>query len=180
MRAFALAREAASRTLGVAHYDVQIVAGRVLANGKLAEMETGEGKTLAATLPACAAALAGIPVHVVTANDYLVERDAETMRPLYAALGLSVGAVTEREREPAARRAAYACDITYGTGKTIAFDYLRDRLERGAARIGCLRSRSRDLSRERPLAERLLLRGLCFAIVDEADSRADRRGADAR
>src|SRR5262249_47725938 len=95
--AFAFVREAARRVLGVEHYDVQLAAGRVLAAGMLAEMETGEGKTLAATLPACAAALAGIPVHVVTANDYLVARDADAMRPLYAALGLSVGAVTESE-----------------------------------------------------------------------------------
>jgi preprotein translocase subunit SecA len=164
-RAFALAREAAERTLGVAHFDVQLMAGRVLADGQLAEMETGEGKTLAATLPACAAALAGVPVHVVTANDYLVERDAEAMRPLYAALGLSVGSVTERERDASRRRAAYRCDITYGTSKGIAFDYLRDGLERRRSR-----ARPNDaFGDEESLSDRLLLRGLCFAIVDEAD-----------
>ena len=164
-RTFALAREAAARTLGVAHYDVQLMAGRVLADGQLAEMETGEGKTLAATLPACAAALAGVPVHVVTANDYLVERDAEAMRPLYAALGLSVGTVTERERDSSRRRAAYRCDITYGTSKGIAFDYLRDGLERRRSRAGPIGAHAV----EAPLGDRLLLRGLCFAIVDEAD-----------
>lgn len=164
--AFALVREAARRTLGVAHYDVQLQAGRVLAAGRLAEMETGEGKTLAATLPACAAALAGIPVHVVTANDYLVARDAEAMRPLYAALGLSVGAVTDAVRDPERRRAAYRCDVTYGTSQGIAFDYLRDALER--RRTGA--HAPRTLVAADPLAERLLLRGLCFAIVDEADA----------
>jgi preprotein translocase subunit SecA len=149
----------------VAHFDVQIQAGHVLAAGALAEMETGEGKTLAATLPACAAALAGVPVHVITANDYLVARDAAEMRPLYASLGLTVGAVTEAERDPARRRAAYGCDVTYGTAKGIAFDYLRDALERRRARAAGQRLAPGD-----PLADRLLLRGLCFAIVDEADA----------
>jgi preprotein translocase subunit SecA len=169
VRAFALVREAAARALGVEHYDVQLMAGRVLAEGMLAEMETGEGKTLAATLPACAAALAGIPVHVITANDYLVERDADSMRPLYAALGLRVGAVVDRERDPERRRSAYRCDVTYATSKGIAFDYLRDGLERRQRR-GALPLHIEDLGGAAPLAGRLLLRGLCFAIVDEADS----------
>ena len=95
-RSFALVRAAAEDKLGLRHYDVQLMAGRVLMEGALAEMETGEGKTLAATLPACTAALAGIPVHVVTANDYLVTRDAAAMGPVYRALGLSVGAITEK------------------------------------------------------------------------------------
>jgi preprotein translocase subunit SecA len=165
-RSFAIVREVARRTLGMRHYDVQLMGGWVMARGMLAEMETGEGKTLTATLPACAAALAGIPVHVISSNDYLVERDAEAMRPIYEALGLSVGTVTEREREPDARRASYACDVTYGAGKQIAFDYLRDGLERAHARGRTpLHVERQDGPRGKPL-----LRGLCFAIVDEADS----------
>ena len=124
--AFALIREVAQRTLGTPHYDVQLEAGWAMVNGMLAEMETGEGKTLAATLPAATAALAGIPVHVISVNDYLVERDAEAMRPIYRALGLSVGTVTENLKGWEARRDAYACDITYVTGKLVAFDYLKD------------------------------------------------------
>jgi len=162
-RGFALVREAARRELGTPHYDVQLYSGWVMAHQGLAELETGEGKTLAATLPAAIAALAGIPVHVVTANDYLVERDAETMGPLYARLGLTTGTVLEREPEPEARRAAYACDVTYVTNKQVAFDYLRDRL------IG---AGTRSLSRELGVgaSHAPVMRGLCFAIVDEADS----------
>jgi preprotein translocase subunit SecA len=166
---FALVREVARRTLGMEPYDVQIQGGFVMAKGMLAEMEAGEGKTLTATLPACTAALAGIPVHVISANDYLVERDAEAMRPLYAAFGLSVGAVTDRDRDPERRRSVYECDVVYGTAQQIAFDYLRDGLERGRQRA-TLSLRLEALHRERPRAERMLLRGLCFAIVDEADS----------
>jgi preprotein translocase subunit SecA len=166
--AFALVREAAARALGTPHFDVQLMAGRVLADGMLAEMETGEGKTLAATLPACAAALAGVPVHVVTANDYLVQRDAEAMRPLYETLGLRVGAVVERERDPERRRAAYRCDVTYATSKAVAFDYLRDGLARRQRR-GALATHLAALARGDAGEDRLLLRGLCFAIVDEAD-----------
>ncbi len=148
-RGFALVCEAARRTLGFEHYDVQLMGGWLMARGMLAEMQTGEGKTLTATLPACTAALAGIPVHVISANDYLVARDAAGMSPVYAALGLSVAAVTDSERDPAARRAAYASDVTYGTPQQIAFDYLRDRSAPSGAP---------------------LLRGLCFAVIDEADS----------
>ena len=113
VESFALVREAASRTLGQRHYDTQILGGWVLLNGMLAEMETGEGKTLTATLTACTAALAGIPVHAITANDYLARRDAELMAPVYKLLGLTVDAVTDQVRDPGARQAAYACDITY-------------------------------------------------------------------
>ena len=168
-RCFAVVRELAKRTLGTPHYDVQLMGGWVMARGMLAEMETGEGKTLTATLPACAAALAGIPVHVVSANDYLVERDADAMRPLYDALGLTVGAVLERQKGPDVRRAAYRCAITYGTAKQIAFDYLRDGLERGSHQER-LAMQLEWLHREQPRSDRLLLRGLCFAVVDEADS----------
>jgi preprotein translocase subunit SecA len=150
--AFAIVREVARRRLGVAHYDVQLMAGLAMARGAIAEMQTGEGKTLATTLPAAAAALAGIPVHVVSANDYLVERDAEAMRPLYEGLGLRVGAVGGGAHDRGERAAAYACDVTYATTRSLAFDYLRDSLSR---RHGGGES---------------VLRGLCFAILDEADA----------
>jgi len=164
LRGFALVREAARRALGTPHYDVQLLAGWVMAHHGLAEMETGEGKTLAATLPAAVAAWAGIPVHVVTANDYLVERDAGALAPLYARLGLTTGAVLEREPDREARRAAYACDVTYATHKQLAFDYLRDRLHHAT-----LRPLARELGLGGP-GEAPVLRGLCFALVDEADS----------
>ena len=108
-------REAARRTLGTPHYDAQLYGGWVIVHEGLAELETGEGKTLAATLPAAVAALAGIPTHVITANDYLVERDADEMRPLYERLGITVGTVVEDVPDPARRRAAYACDVAYVT-----------------------------------------------------------------
>jgi preprotein translocase subunit SecA len=167
-RAFALVREAASRTIGQRHFPVQIIGGRVLLAGQVAEMQTGEGKTLTATLAASTAALAGIPTHVVTVNDYLAARDAERMGPIYRALGLTVSAVIHGPA-PEARRAAYESDVTYVSNKELAFDYLRDRLVLGhhGSRI--------DLQLERlagrdPRARRLILRGLHFAIVDEADS----------
>jgi preprotein translocase subunit SecA len=165
---FALVREVAGQVLGTPHYDVQLMGGWVMAQGMLAEMATGEGKTLTATLPAATAALAGIPVHVISSNDYLVTRDAEAMSPIYRALGLSVGTITDAEKDPDARRAAYACDITYATSNQVAFDYLRDRIaSRGPRGLAFQLDR---LHRERPRSEELLLRGLCFAIVDEADS----------
>jgi preprotein translocase subunit SecA len=166
-RCFALVREAARRRLGMRHYDVQLMGGWALLQGMVAEMQTGEGKTLTATLPACAAALAGVPVHVVTVNDYLALRDREAMGPVYEALGLSVGVIASG-MSPADRRQAYRCDVTYCTNKEVAFDYLRDRIVlRG--RTGNLRLRLEELSGgER--RERLLHRGLHFAIVDEADS----------
>jgi preprotein translocase subunit SecA len=167
-RSFALVREAASRTIGERHYDVQLLGGQVLLEGMVAEMETGEGKTLAATLPACTAALAGLPVHIVTVNDYLAARDAEWMGPIYRALGLRVGVIIHG-MDPAARRAAYACDVTYCTNKEVAFDYLRDRivLRGNPGRIHLQLERLRG---EGARWNRLLLRGLYFAIVDEADS----------
>ena len=168
IRSFAMVRETASHVLGQRHYDVQLIGGWLMINGMLAEMNTGEGKTLTATLPACTAALAGIPVHVITANDYLVERDAGEMAPLYNALGLSVGTVIDG-MDHEARRKAYACDITYCTNKQVAFDYLRDRLTIGRhASRGQLEAERLHSNNAR--IDRLLLRGLCFAIVDEADS----------
>ena len=167
-RAFAFVREIAGRRLGMRPFDVQLLGGRVMLDGKIAEMETGEGKTLTATLPACAAALAGIPVHVVTVNDFLVMRDAAWMEPLYKFFGLTVGTITEG-MTPDARRAAYACDITYCTNKQLVFDYLKDRLMLGRE-ARHTRLRIEGLHAEHPRTRRLLLRGLCFVIVDEADS----------
>jgi preprotein translocase subunit SecA len=167
-RTFALVREASGRTIGMRHFDVQLQGGWILLNGMVAEMETGEGKTLTATLPACAAALAGVPVHVITVNDYLTARDAETMRPVYAALGLSVGHVVNGQQPPD-RREMYRRDVTYCTNKELTFDYLRDRiaLGRGANRIQLSIER---LAGGQGRAGQLVLRGLFFAIVDEADS----------
>lgn len=167
-RTFAIVREIAARRLGMRPFDVQLVGGRVMLEGKIAEMETGEGKTLTATLPACAAALAGIPVHIVTVNDFLVMRDAAWMGPLYKFFGLTVGTITEG-MSPEARRAAYACDITYCTNKQIVFDYLKDRLMLGRPK-GDLHLQIEGLHAEHPRSRRCLLRGLCFVIVDEADS----------
>lgn len=167
-RAFALVREAADRTVRLRHYDVQVIGGAVLLGGAVAEMETGEGKTLTATLAASTAALAGLPVHIVTVNDYLAARDAEWMGPIYRALGLSVGLVVHGQG-PEARRAAYACDVTYVTNKEIAFDYLRDRLVlRG--RPSRLQLQLERLRGDDARMRKLLLRGLVYAIVDEADS----------
>jgi preprotein translocase subunit SecA len=140
----------------------------VLLQGMIAEMETGEGKTLMATLPTCTAALAGIAVHVITVNDYLVTRDAGITRPIYEALGLTVGVATE-EQTPEQRQAAYACNITYGSNKVIVFDYLRDRVTL-ASQNSSLRLRLEKLGGQSARTSRLLMRGLNFAIVDEADS----------
>ena len=165
---FAIVREIASRRLGMRHYDTQLFGGRIMLEGMLAEMETGEGKTLTATLPACTAALAGIPVHIVTVNDFLVQRDAQWMGPIYKALGLTVGTITEGMALEE-RRAAYASDITYCTNKQLVFDYLKDRLLLGQESRP-LHLQIEGLYTARPKTSRLLLRGLCFAIVDEADS----------
>jgi preprotein translocase subunit SecA len=167
-RGFALTREAAHRTLGLRHFEAQLVGGWVLMHGMLAEMETGEGKTLTATLPACTAALAGIPVHMVTVNDYLADRDAGAMGPVFELLGLSVGKVTA-EMSPAQRREAYARDVTYCTSKELAFDFLRDRIAMGSERSRLQIEMQRFHAPNAPVSE-LVLRGLCFAIVDEADS----------
>jgi preprotein translocase subunit SecA len=165
---FGLIREFAARRLGMRHHDVQLFGGRAMLNGMVAEMETGEGKTMTATLPACTAALAGIPVHIVTINDFLVARDASWMGPVYQALGLTVGTITE-DMGPEQRRAAYACDVTYCTNKQLVFDYLKDRLLLGQESRR-LHMQLEGLYMERPRTSRLLMRGLCFAIVDEADS----------
>ncbi|MDD2684847.1 MAG: preprotein translocase subunit SecA [Gallionella sp.] len=147
--AFAVAREASSRVLGMRHYDVQLVGGMVLHYGKIAEMRTGEGKTLMATLPAYLNALSGKGVHVVTVNDYLAARDAAWMGKLYRSLGLSVGVILSQMPHDE-KKAAYAADITYGTNNEFGFDYLRDNMATQSA-------------------ERFQ-RKLNFGIVDEVDS----------
>jgi preprotein translocase subunit SecA len=147
--AFALVREAGRRFLNMRHFDVQLIGGIVLHEGKIAEMKTGEGKTLVATLPAVLNALAGRGVHIVTVNDYLARRDAEWMSPLYRALGLSVGVIVH-DLDDEQRRAAYGADITYGTNNEFGFDYLRDNMNYDLAH--CVQ------------------RGHHFAIVDEVDS----------
>ena len=147
--AFAVVREAGKRVLGMRHFDVQLIGGMVLHYGKIAEMRTGEGKTLVSTLPAYLNALSGKGVHIVTVNDYLASRDAEWMGRLHRFLGLSVG-VNLSQMDHAAKQAAFACDITYGTNNEFGFDYLRDNMVYSAG-------------------ERVQ-RKLNFAIVDEVDS----------
>ena len=147
--AFAVVREGGKRALGMRHFDMQMVGGMALHYGKIAEMRTGEGKTLVATLPAYLNALAGKGVHVVTVNDYLARRDAEWMGKLYSCVGLSVG-VNLSESDTGEKQAAYACDITYGTNNEFGFDYLRDNLTYDPADM--------------------VQRGHNFAIVDEVDS----------
>ena len=167
---FALAREAARRHVGMRHFPVQLLGGAAMMDGALAEMETGEGKTLTALLPAITAGLMGRPVHVITVNDYLARRDAEQLAPVYKALGLTVGLV-EHGQLPQERQRAYQSDVTYCTNKELVFDYLRDRLALGPRRAGTrllidALFKSGIARRHQPL----LLRGLHFAIVDEADS----------
>ncbi len=147
--AFATVREAAKRTLGQRHFDVQLVGGIVLHQGKISEMKTGEGKTLVATLPVYLNALTGRGVHVVTVNDYLAKRDAEWMGEIYKFLGLTVGCIVH-DLDDAQRHAQYACDVTYGTNNELGFDYLRDNMKM-----------SRD---------EMVQRGHYYAIVDEVDS----------
>jgi preprotein translocase subunit SecA len=165
---FALVREAAARTIGQRHYDPQLMGGWALLQGKLVEMATGEGKTIAATLPACTVALAGYPVHVITVNDYLAARDAEEMGPLYRLLGLTVGTVLQ-EMPALARREAYARSVTYCSNKELAFDYLRDRAAL-AHRSSPLHLSIEKLRGAAARDQPLVLRGLYYGIVDEADS----------
>jgi preprotein translocase subunit SecA len=167
-RAFALVREAARRHLGTPHYDVQLMGGLVLLKGLVAEMETGEGKTLTATLAASTAALSGEPVHIVTVNDYLAERDAQWMGPIYQSLGLTVGTIVQG-LAPDARRTAYRCDVVYCTNKELTFDYLKDRIVLWD-RPGEVSLQLERLYGEDSRVNRLVMRGLRFAIIDEADS----------
>ena len=165
-RALALAREAAAATLGMRPYDVQLMGAAAMLGGRLAEMQTGEGKTLAAALAAAIAGLAGRRVHVITVNDYLARRDGEALAPFFASLGLSVGTVVH-ETTPADRRRAYAAAIVYVSNKEVAFDYLRDAIRRRAAPTPAHHLLARLGG---GAAEELTLRGLDFAIIDEADS----------
>lgn len=165
-QAFAAIREASRRTLGLRHHDVQLIGGWTLLQGIIAEMETGEGKTLVATLAACTAAAAGATVHVITVNDYLAERDAKTNSPLYEFFNLQVGVIAQG-MSPADRRAQYARDIVYVSNKEIVFDYLKDRIAAGDASSTHYRLRRLYRPQHQPES---LLRGLHVAIVDEADS----------
>ncbi len=146
--AFALTREASRRTTGQRHYDVQLIGGMVLHDGAIAEMRTGEGKTLTATLPVFLNTLAGDSVHVVTVNDYLARRDSEWMKPIYEALGVSVAALQDGD-DHATRQRKYACDVTYGTNSEFGFDYLRDNMSRRARALRPARPRLRDRGRGR-------------------------------
>jgi preprotein translocase subunit SecA len=166
---FALTREAAGRHLGKRHYPVQMLGGAAMMRGAVAEMQTGEGKTLTALLPAIAAGLSNRPVHIITVNEYLARRDAEQLRPVYEALGLTVGLV-ESGQGPQDRRAAYACDVTYCTNKDLVFDYLRDRMALKDRRAHTRRLLVNLFHPKDAAGPRLLIRGLFFAIVDEADS----------
>ncbi|WP_377292626.1 prepilin peptidase [Rhizobium sp. SG2393] len=163
--AFALLRDGARRTLGLTPRDVQLMGGYAMLRGWVAEMQTGEGKTLTALLPAAVMALSARPVHVVTVNDYLATRDAEFARPFFALFGLSSACASE-EAEEDDRRAAYGAAITYCTNKQVAFDYLRDRLARGRNDETGLKIARLTGTESKPL----MLRGLGFALVDEADS----------
>ena len=147
--AFATVREAAKRVLGMEHYRVQLIGGIILHQGRIAEMKTGEGKTLVSTLPAYLNALEGKGVHIVTVNDYLAKRDAEWMGKVHEFLGLTVGVVLN-DMKPEERRAAYGCDITYVTNNELGFDYLRDNMV--------------------IYKEQLVQRDLHYCIIDEIDS----------
>ncbi|MEE8183721.1 MAG: DEAD/DEAH box helicase, partial [Acidobacteriota bacterium] len=146
---FAVVREAAKRTIGMRIFDVQLIGGIVLDQGKIAEMKTGEGKTLVATLPAYLNALTGKGVHVITVNDYLARRDSQWMGPVYEMLGLRVG-VIQHDMDDRSRQEAYGADITYGTNNEFGFDYLRDNMKY--------------------TLESMVQRSFAYAIVDEVDS----------
>jgi preprotein translocase subunit SecA len=168
VEAFALVREASHRCLGMRHFPVQIMGGYALLRGHVAEMATGEGKTLTGALPAVTVALAGIPVHVVTVNEYLAKRDALELEPLFGFFGLTVGWI-EPGQEAAERQTMYARDITFCVNKDLVFDYLKDGLG-PAPRDSQRRRAMRRFLDGSVAADRHLLRGLFFAIVDEADS----------
>lgn len=167
--AFGLVREAARRTTGMKPFVVQLMGGMAMFEGGIAEMQTGEGKTLTAVLPTYLRALTGKGCHIVTVNDYLAGRDAEEMGPIYQSLGLTVGCI-QTPMEADERRASYACDVTYGTAKEMGFDFLRDQLRQGIARgaidrHGLLETEPGSTSSESPAQ-----RGHHFALIDEADS----------
>ena len=149
--AFAVVREAARRTVNMRHFDVQLIGGHVLYEGKIAEMATGEGKTLVATLAVYLVHLTGRHVHIVTVNDYLAKRDAEWMGPIYQALGMTVGAIqADMDTAGEERKNQYQCDVTYGTNNEFGFDYLRDNMKTSL--------------------EQMVQGPLQYAIIDEVDS----------
>lgn len=166
VQAFALIRVAVEQCLGLRLHDEQLYAGWCLLAGNFIEMNTGEGKTVTAALPAIVMAMAGVPVHVISANEYLVARDSAELEPVYRWFGLSMGLVLA-EQDEARKRQGYACDISYCTHQQVVFDYLRDSQVLGHDRHG-LAAGLRDLLEEQPGVP--VQRGLCFAIVDEADS----------
>lgn len=170
IEAFALVREASRRSINMRHFDVQLLGGIAMFHGSVAEMETGEGKTLTATLPLYLHSLVGKGSHLATVNDYLAARDAESMGPIFKDLGISVG-VIQTGMNQNDRRAAYNCEITYGTAKEFGFDFLRDRLlirrvGEAAATFGASGSQQEG----KPKHEQPVQRGMHFALVDEADS----------
>ena len=167
--AYALVRESARRTLGMQHFQVQIMGAIAMFEGHIAEMQTGEGKTLTATMTSFLRALPGQGCHVVTVNDYLAKRDAELMGPVHIRLGLTVGKILEN-MEPDERRTNYACDITYGTSKEMGFDFLRDRLRKGARQEDGGGQQVRRYIRTLQGGEEPVQRSHYFALIDEADS----------
>src|SRR2546429_6302523 len=158
---FALTREASKRTLGQRHFDVQLIGGMVLHDGSIAEMKTGEGKTLTATLPIVLNSLSGRGVHLVTVNDYLARRDAEWMGPIYETLGVSVG-ILENMQSYEDKQAAYQADVTYGTNSEFGFDYLRDNMATS------LEEKVQHGGREKPEEGKSPYH--TYAIVDEVDN----------
>ncbi len=163
-RAFALVREACQRCLGKRPFDVQLMGAAALFAGKLAEMQTGEGKTLTAALAACIAGVAGLPVHVVTVNDYLAERDAHEMGPLYRYFGLTTGSIITGLSLPQ-RAAAYACHVTYCTNKELVFDYLKDRVTAGG------RSSRAQLRMRSHVGRARAMRCCCAACISPSSTR---------
>ncbi|MFN0053536.1 MAG: preprotein translocase subunit SecA [Planctomycetales bacterium] len=166
---YALVRETARRSIGLTPYPVQLLAGLVLQRPTIAEMQTGEGKTLAATLPLYLHALSGKGAHLATANDYLAQRDADWMRPVFAALGMTVGVVVS-DGSSTDHRTAYACDVTYGTAREFGFDFLRDRLRLRQAAEGASPLFAAARGAPEPAVPHTVQRGLHWALIDEADS----------
>ena len=170
VEAFALVREAGRRRLGMRHFDVQLLGGAAMHHKSIVEMQTGEGKTLTATLPMYLASLDGKGAHLATVNDYLAKRDADWMKPLYNALGVSIG-IIQAQQQHADRRQAYKCDVTYGTANEMGFDFLRDRLlrrsqgEGGQDLFGQMMGGTENGQQDQPVQ-----RELHFMLVDEADS----------
>ncbi|HVJ81829.1 MAG TPA: preprotein translocase subunit SecA, partial [Planctomycetia bacterium] len=169
VEAFALCREAGRRKLGMRHFDVQLLGGAAVHHRSIVEMQTGEGKTLTATLPMYLAAIEGKGAHLATVNDYLARRDAEWMKPLYEALGMTVGIIQGQQPQDD-RRKAYACDVTYGTANEMGFDFLRDRLLLRTLSGGQQELFGQMLGGAAGKSDEPVQRGLHFMLVDEADS----------